>query len=218
MSGSVAMPAARNGRAAVDIKGGLMRVKTLTLATAALTFGLAAPALASPTLGEYQGMRTQASLQRGGGDCDGDGGCADSDSFSGHRHCGSFGSCGHLFGHGPLSGFGGGFGGGGFGGGGGGDRVAWDTSGGWCCAAKHARVPARVAPPPPALRRPLARPGRVIVHRRQVMRVPRRAVPTGFGGSQGMNLPLGIAGMSLILGGAGLLPLARRRIRTSERS
>lgn len=199
-----------------------MRVKTLTLATAALTFGLASPALASATLGEHQGMRTQALLQRGGGDCDGGGGCADGDSFSGHRHCGSAGSCGRLFGGGgPFGGFGGGFGGfgGGFGGGGGGggDRVSYGESGRWCCAGKRARVPApRVAVP---RRRPmLARPGRVVVHRRQVMRVPRRAVPTGFGGSQGMNLPLGIAGMSLILGGAGLLPLARRRIRTSERS
>lgn len=194
-----------------------MRVKTLTLATAALTFGLASPALASPALGDHQGMRTQALPQRGGGDCDGDGGCGDSDSFSSHRHCGGAGSCGRLFGGGPLSSFGGGFGGfggGGWGGGGGGgDRVEWGESG--CCAAKPARVHARVAIPH---RRMLARPGRVIVHRRQVMRVPSRAVPTGFGGSQGMNLPLGIAGMSLILGGAGLLPLARRRIRTSERS
>ncbi|WP_329253369.1 hypothetical protein OG417_10550 [Actinoallomurus sp. NBC_01490] len=41
---------------------------------------------------------------------------------------------------------------------------------------------------------------------------------TGFGGSQGTNVPLGVAGMSLLLGGAGLLPLARRRLQASARS
>lgn len=193
-----------------------MRVKTLTLATAALSFGLAAPALASSTL-DSQGLRSQVLLQRGGDDCGDGGGCGDSDSFSSHRHCGSGAGCGRLFGGGPFSaggfgGFGGGgFGGGGFGGGGGGDRVEYGESGHFCCAAKHARVHARVAAPR------MARPG-VVMHRRQVVRVPVRAVPTGFGGSQGMNLPLGIAGLSLVLGGAGLLPLARRRIRASERS
>src|SRR5262245_32847910 len=122
-----------------------MRVEALTLATAALTFGLASPALASPMLGDHQGMRTQALLQRGGDDCDDDGGCGDgdSDSFSGHRHCGSFSSCRGMFGHGPLSGFGGGGWGGG-GGGGGGDRVEWGESGsfGGGGAARHARVSA----------------------------------------------------------------------------
>jgi hypothetical protein len=211
-----------------------MRVNTLTLATAsaaALTFGLASPALASPMFGDYQGLRTQgahsqllpgeaaqALLQRGGDDDDddcGDGdGCGDGDSSSRHRHCGSSHSCRGFFHHrGPLSGFGGGFGGG-EGGGGGGDGVEWGESG-HIAGARHARhMRARAAAPAPRM----ARPGRVVVHRRQVERVPSRAVPTGFGGSQGMNLPLGIAGLSLILGGAGLLPLARRRIRTSERS
>ncbi|MGI5232299.1 hypothetical protein [Actinoallomurus sp. CA-142502] len=48
--------------------------------------------------------------------------------------------------------------------------------------------------------------------------VPTGAVRTGFGGTQGANVPLGVAGMSLLLGGAGLLPLARRRLQASARS
>jgi hypothetical protein len=48
--------------------------------------------------------------------------------------------------------------------------------------------------------------------------VPMGAVRTGFGGTQGTNVPLGVAGMSLLLGGAGLLPLARRRLQASARS
>jgi hypothetical protein len=44
------------------------------------------------------------------------------------------------------------------------------------------------------------------------------AVHGGFGGSQGMNAPLGLAGLSLLVGGAGLLPLARRRLQASARS
>ncbi|GAA4603687.1 hypothetical protein GCM10023195_12260 [Actinoallomurus liliacearum] len=50
----------------------------------------------------------------------------------------------------------------------------------------------------------------------QVSAVPRGAVPTGFGGSQGASVPIGVAGLTLILGGAGLI--ARRRIRTGARS
>jgi hypothetical protein len=222
-----------------------MRVNTLTLATASaavLTIGLASPALASPTLGDHQGLRIQganrqflpdeaaqyqALLQRRGdddgddGDRDGDrdgrdgrddddcgdDGCADGDSVSRHRHCGSFSSCRGLFG-------GGGFGGGGFGDGGGGPSgtgVEYGVSG---AAAKR---PQRMERERVAERPEMARPGRPVM-RRQVARVPRRAAAAGFGGSQGTNLPLGIAGLSLILGGAGLLPLARRRIRTSGRA
>jgi hypothetical protein len=48
--------------------------------------------------------------------------------------------------------------------------------------------------------------------------VPMGAVRSGFGGAQGMNAPLGLAGLSLLLGGAGLLPLARRRLQASARS
>jgi hypothetical protein len=48
--------------------------------------------------------------------------------------------------------------------------------------------------------------------------VPMGAVRGGFGGTQGMNAPLGLAGLSLLVGGAGLLPLARRRLRASARS
>ena len=48
--------------------------------------------------------------------------------------------------------------------------------------------------------------------------VPMGAVRSGFGGSQGMNAPLGLAGLSLLVGGAGLLPLARRRLQASARS
>ncbi|MFL6052791.1 MAG: LPXTG cell wall anchor domain-containing protein [Actinoallomurus sp.] len=59
--------------------------------------------------------------------------------------------------------------------------------------------------------------GRVVhMARGQVAAVPRGGVPTGFGGSQEMSLPMGVAGLSLILGGTGLL--ARRRIRTGARS
>ncbi|MEV0408645.1 LPXTG cell wall anchor domain-containing protein [Actinoallomurus sp. NPDC050550] len=52
--------------------------------------------------------------------------------------------------------------------------------------------------------------------RAQVRAVPSGAVHAGFGGGQGANVPLGVAGLSLILGGTGLL--ARRRIRTGARS
>ncbi|MCO6008709.1 LPXTG cell wall anchor domain-containing protein [Actinoallomurus purpureus] len=52
--------------------------------------------------------------------------------------------------------------------------------------------------------------------RRQVGVVPSGAVRAGFGGSQGSSVPLGVAGLSLILGGTGLL--ARRRIRAGARS
>jgi hypothetical protein len=48
--------------------------------------------------------------------------------------------------------------------------------------------------------------------------VPMGAVRSGFGGTQGMNAPLGLAGLSLLVGGAGLLPLARRRLQASARS
>lgn len=214
-----------------------MRVDILTLATAsaaALTIGLASPAFASPAFGDYQGLRAQgasstlqpgetaqALLQRrGGGGGDGDG---DSFSASRHRSCGSFSGCRGLLGHrggifgGGVFGGAGGWGGGGGGGCCGGDRVSWEESGAAGAPSRpsvpQARPRAAAVPPPAVVQR-----RRMIVQRRQVVRVPRRAVPTGFGGSQGSNLPLGIAGLSLILGGVGLLPLARRRTRASERA
>jgi hypothetical protein len=48
--------------------------------------------------------------------------------------------------------------------------------------------------------------------------VPTGAVRSGFGGTQGLNAPLGLAGLSLLIGGAGLLPVARRRLQASARS
>jgi LPXTG-motif cell wall-anchored protein len=57
----------------------------------------------------------------------------------------------------------------------------------------------------------------VVVHH-EVAAVPHGAVRTGFGGGQESNAPLGIAGLSLMVGGAGLLPLVRRRVRASGRS
>ncbi|HEY0541973.1 MAG TPA: hypothetical protein VGD53_26635 [Actinoallomurus sp.] len=48
--------------------------------------------------------------------------------------------------------------------------------------------------------------------------VPMGAVRSGFGGTQGLNAPLGLAGLSLLIGGAGLLPVARRRLQARARS
>lgn len=204
-----------------------MRVKTLTLTTAsaaALTIGLASPALAMASAAEGANYQTLLGGQHqaltaahqvmlpvgdddddddGGGD---DGGSADIGGVHRSRHFGSpHGLCGvggHIGGlaqgcgeengddddEGP------------------GDYGREDNSA--CCgggghAEKHVRV-TRTAP-------------RVVVHR-EVRAVPRGAVRTGFGGGQESNTPLGIAGLSLMLGGAGLLPLARRRTRASGRS
>jgi hypothetical protein len=94
---------------------------------------------------------------------------------------------------------------------GGGDRTSEETSN--CCGGggggmeheKHVKVTHRAAE------------GGVVVHR-GVAAVPRGAVRAGFGGSQGSSAPLGIAGLSLLIGGAGLVPLARRRMQASGRS
>lgn len=219
--------------------GVLMRVDIMTLTTAsaaALTIGLASPAFGAGApasalragighLAPAQAAAHQVGLARDGdGGGDGDGGRdgdvhGDLDQRGGdigggfrHRHCGSP-SCFHGFHHGLLGGpfvFGGagcGIGcGGGFGGGfgGGGDRtaIAEEEAGGGGVAGRR-----------PMRRRPSV-PMRV---RHQVSVVPSHAVPTGFGGSQGSKVPLGLAGLSLLLGGAGLL-VARRRLRTSARS
>ncbi len=206
-----------------------MRVKTLTLTTAsaaALTIGLASPALAmAPAAAgaHYQtsfGSQHQAALtaahqvmlpvgdddddeEGGGGD---DGGSADIGGSHRSRHFGSpHGLCG-VGGHigGLAQGCGEENGDDDDEGQGGGDYGHEDNSA--CCgghAEKHVRV-TRTAP-------------RVVVHR-EVQAVPHGAVRTGFGGGQESNAPLGIAGLSLMLGGAGLLPLARRRMRASGRS
>jgi hypothetical protein len=86
-------------------------------------------------------------------------------------------------------------------GGGGGDFGSQESS---ACCAGGVRVSRPVRPAPaPAPRRRM---------------VPMGAVRGGFGGGQEMNAPLGLAGLSLLLGGAGLLPLARRRLQASARS
>ncbi|GAA4496085.1 hypothetical protein GCM10023191_037580 [Actinoallomurus oryzae] len=209
-----------------------MRVKTLTLTTAsaaALTIGLASPALALASTADmigavhnqtgfgahhqgvlHNGMH-QVALPKGDdddddeGDDDGGGDDAEIGGFHRTRHTGPRGLCG----------IGGNIGGFAHGcgeeagddddddeGPGGGDFASEHTSA--CCAGGgHVRV-SRPAPAPaaPAPRR----------------YVPMGAVRTGFGGTQGTNVPLGVAGMSLLLGGAGLLPLARRRLQASARS
>ena len=202
---------------------------TLTTASAAaLTIGLASPALALATtaggLGAvhnqtgfgahhqgalHTGIHHQVALPRDGDDDDGDddgggddGGDAEIGGGQRTRH------------HKGLCGVGGRIGGlaNGCGeensddddddeGGGGGDFGSQDSSA--CCAqgGGHVRV-SRPAPAPAPRRR----------------YVPMGAVRSGFGGTQGMNAPLGLAGLSLLVGGAGLLPLARRRLRASARS
>lgn len=202
-----------------------MRVKTLTLTTAsaaALTIGLASPALAMASaagnLGaahqafetQHQTVASLGTLSRAlpkGDDDDGDddgggGGSADIGTSRHFRH------------HGGLCGIGGHIGGlaNGCGeeagddddeGHGGGDYASEDHGG---CCGHHARhvVVHQAAPQ--------------VVHHREVTIVPRGPVRTGFGGTQGMSAPLGIAGLTLMLGGAGLTPLARRRMRASGRS
>jgi hypothetical protein len=208
-----------------------MRVKTLTLTTAsaaALTIGLASPAFALATAAEglgsvhnqtgfgahHQGVLHngvhQVALPKGNDDDDDDEGDDDDggDAEIGGRHrthhtkglCGVGGRIGGLAnGCGEESGddddddd----------GGGGGGDFGSQHASA--CCAggreARRVTVTRQAAPA-----------------QRQRM-VPSGAVRSGFGGSQGMNAPLGLAGMSLLLGGAGLLPVARRRLRARARS
>jgi hypothetical protein len=202
---------------------------TLTTASAAaLTIGLASPALAMASaagnLGaaHYQAFEThhQTVANTGAqfrvlpkGDDDDDDGDDDGGGGGGSADIGSHGGSRH---HGGLCGIGGHVGGlahgcGEEGGedddddGHGGDFASEDNGccGGGAHRVKHVTVH-QMAPR--------------VIHRREVTVVPRGAVRTGFGGSQGMNAPLGVAGLSLMLGGAGLLPLARRRTRASGRS
>ena len=199
---------------------------TLTTASAAaLTIGLASPALALATtaggLGAvhnqtgfgahhqgavHNGIHHQVALPRDDDDDDeGEGGDDGGDAeISGvhrsHHSGGRHGLCG-VGGH--IGGLAHGCGeegddddddGDGHGGG---DYASEDNSA--CCEHGHVKV----SHPAPAPRRPY---------------VPRGAVRSGFGGTQGMNAPLGLAGLSLLVGGAGLLPLARRRLQASARS
>jgi hypothetical protein len=190
-----------------------MRVELLTLTTAsaaALTIGLASPALGATFQTDTQaGLHHRAqhvtvhpgSLVRDGDDGDdddddGDGGGGDGIAqhrgFKQHRNIQRF----LPFAFGDE-------GGNGEDRGGDGDE---DDEGPDCCGGGgggHKEVEKRVR-------------GRVVHMPAQVAAMPRGAVPTGFGGSQGISVPMGVAGLSLILGGTGLL--ARRRIRTGARS
>jgi hypothetical protein len=207
-----------------------MRVKTLTLTTAsaaALTIGLASPALALATtagIGAVHnqtgfGAQHQGALHDGlhhmvalpkddddDGDDGGDDGGGDAEIGGSHRSR-------HFSGPRGLCGVGGHIGGLAHGcgeeagdddddeGGGAGDFGAEDSSA--CCQRGERVSVSRPAAPAPAPRRHM---------------VPMGAVHGGFGGSQGMNAPLGLAGLSLLVGGVGLLPLARRRFQASARS
>jgi hypothetical protein len=202
-----------------------MRVKTMTLTTAsaaALTIGLASPALALATTADvlgavhnqtgfgahHQGVLHngvhQVALPKGDDDDDDEGDDDDGgDAEIGGRH--------RTTHHKGLCGVGGHIGGLAHGcgeesgddddddEGGRGDFASEHSSA--CCqqGARHVRV-SRPAP----------------VQRQRM--VPMGAVRSGFGGSQGLNAPLGLAGLSLLIGGAGLLPVARRRLQASARS
>jgi hypothetical protein len=203
-----------------------MRVKTLTLTTAsaaALTIGLASPALALATagglgavhyqtgFGAHQGAlhsaHHQVVLAKGDDDDEeGDGGGDD----GGDAEVGGVHRSHHAHGPRGLCGVGGHIGGLAQGcgeesgddddddeGPGGGDHGSMHSSS--CCAS----APERVTVSHPSYPHYAA---------------PSGAVRSGFGGSQGMNAPLGLAGLSLMVGGAGLLPLARRRLQASARS
>ncbi len=202
-----------------------MRVKTLTLTTAsaaALTIGLASPALAlattvggigavhnQTTFGAHQqgalhdGLHHLVALPNGDDDDDDDDDSADIGGSHRSRHfgggrglCGVGGHIGGLAqGCGEESG----------------DDDDDDAPGDSasesreCCehGGGHVRVSRPVAAPPPAMPHFAA---------------PSGAVHGGFGGSRGMSLPLGLAGLSLLTGGAALVPLARRRHQASARS
>lgn len=209
-----------------------MRVKTLTLTTAsaaALTIGLASPAFALATTAGgigavhnqtgfgaqhqgalHDGLHHMVVLPKGDDDDDDEG---DGDG-GGDAEIGGSHTSRHFGGPRGLCGVGGHIGGFAHGcgeeagddddeGEGAGDFGSQDSTA--CC--EHAQVkvsrPAAPRPAPPAPRRHM---------------VPMGAVHGGFGGGQGMNAPLGLAGLSLLLGGAGLLPLARRRLQASARS
>jgi hypothetical protein len=207
-----------------------MRVKTLTLTTAsaaALTIGLASPALALGTAAGavhnqtgfgaqhqgalHDGLHHMVALPKGDDDDDDDGdgdggGGGDAEIGGVHRarHTGPRGLCGVG---GRIGGLAQGCGeesgddDDDDGGPGGGDFASEHSTaccqGGAPAGAVHVKVSRPVAPAP---------------------RMPSGPVRAGFGGSQGMNLPLGLAGLSLLAGGAGLLPLARRRLQASARS
>lgn len=209
-----------------------MRVKTLTLTTAsaaALTIGLASPALALATTAGmgavhqtgfgaqhqgalHDGLHHMVALPKGDDDDDDDGddgGGSDAEIGGSHHSRHSSGPRG-------LCGVGGHVGGLAHGcgeeagddddddDGGAGDSGSQHSSA--CCeqGAEHAKVSRPVAAPAAPAPAP--------------HRVPMGAVHAGFGGSQGLNAPLGLAGLTLLAGGAGLIPLARRRLRASARS
>ena len=204
-----------------------MRVKTLTLTTAsaaALTIGLASPALALGTTAGmgmhnqtgfgaqhqgalHDGLHHMVALPKGDDDDDGDDG-GDAEIGGVHRSR-------HFGGPRGLCGIGGHIGGLAQGCGeqadddddddGPGEGYSERSSA--CCEKERVRV----ARPAPVAAAPAAAPVRHVM-------VPRGAVRAGFGGSQGLNAPLGLAGLTLLAGGAGLIPLARRRLRASARS
>jgi len=208
-----------------------MRVKTLTLTTAsaaALTIGLASPALALATTAGgigavhnqtgfgaphqgaiHSGLHHQVALLRGDDDDDDNG----DDDGGGDAEIGGIHRSHHANGPRGLCGVGGHIGGLAQGcgeeagdddddeGPGQGDFGSERSSA--CCGHEHVRVsrPAVVAAPAP-----------------RAHYVPMGAVRSGFGGSQGSSVPLGLAGLSLLVGGVGLVPLARRRLQASARS
>jgi hypothetical protein len=200
-----------------------MRVDTLTLTTAsaaALTIGLASPALGASNTDVQAGLHQRAqhvavypgahaltpehglNLVRRDGDDDGD---DDDDDGDGRGDDGDFDHQRFRHRHKGIAPFA--FGDEGCDGGSCGDGEHFSgEEGGGCCGGgggfgrevvKRTRT------------RSARMPG-------QVAAVPSGAVRTGFGGTQGSGVPLGVAGLTLILGGAGLL--ARRRIRTGARS
>jgi hypothetical protein len=204
-----------------------MRVDILTLTTAsaaALTIGLASPALAASNTDAQAGLHQRAqhvavhpwaqsltpesahglNLVRRDGDGDdddddddGDGGGGGDDDHHRFRHRHHRGIAPFAFGDEGCDGESCG---------GDGDHAAGEEEGGGCCAGGGGagrEVVKKVR-------------GRTVRMPGQVSAVPSGAVRTGFGGAQGSSVPLGVAGLTLILGGAGLL--ARRRIRTGARS
>lgn len=213
-----------------------MRVKTLTLTTAsaaALTIGLASPALALATtagmgtvhnqtgyVAQHRGalhdglLHHMVALPKGDDDDDGDGGGG---GGGGDAEIGGAHTSRHFSGPRGLCGVGGRIGGlaqgcgeeagGDDGDDDGGPGEGYSQHSSACCeqgGVKVSRPAAAPAAPAP------------VQHRR--VAVPMGAVPSGFGGSQGLNAPLGLAGLTLLAGGAGLIPLARRRLRASARS
>ncbi|MCO5994090.1 hypothetical protein [Actinoallomurus rhizosphaericola] len=209
-----------------------MRVRNLTLTTAsaaALTIGLASPALAAAVHsdasaglhhraqhvavypGAHQALRPAGvhapGLVRGGDDDDdgdGRGGdgldpCVAGGCFGGNNNNGG--------GIAPWAAFGDdGDGGGGGGNGTAGGSVIGGAPGGGGGFGQHRETVKKIRA------RAMGAPGRPA----GVGMVPSGPVRTGFGGAQGSSVPLGLAGLTLLLGGTTLL--ARRRIRTGVRS